>query len=345
MEHNQRSPRRILFDFSSSPVGGALRRLNAYQEIAARSEHEITFLVSSLLCSERKHANYSVFPISKSSYGRLFADGKYLERFGNRFDFRFSYGLPVYRRVASVEWLHISNVSPFRLDAAGDVLTTAKQWVLLNRLSKFAHNVDILSAESRYALDLARKALSGPKRFVVLANAPDGLTVEAHPSQSERVPAACTIGTQPYKRLSEVVRVFRSLQKRTTLDELWIIGKRYLKQRIPTGPDIYHLENLSDVELMNRLRTAEVFISSSVIENSPNAALEALLNTRQLLLSDIPPHRELLQDHGVKFSVDSDTKHLFVSNQTDTARRNSRSWIGVWNNMLETMTEALDVSQ
>lgn len=81
--------------------------------------------------------------------------------------------------------------------------------------------------------------------------------------------------------------------------QLWLLGDGNLIKecrRLARGhPNIMVLGHVSDISPY--LQSADVFVSASTSEGFPNSVLEALLCGLSLILSDIPPHRELVEKH------------------------------------------------
>jgi glycosyltransferase involved in cell wall biosynthesis len=93
--------------------------------------------------------------------------------------------------------------------------------------------------------------------------------------------------------------------------------------------DIYFAGRVSNVS--EYLRACDFYISSSVAEGMPNAALEALGSGLPVLLSDIPPHRELLKVGGeigvlyILSSIDSLSAAVEIIDNGNGSKR----WSGI----------------
>lgn len=88
----------------------------------------------------------------------------------------------------------------------------------------------------------------------------------------------------------------------------------------------------SEVELGALYRNCSLFCSASVSEGQSISVLEALAHGARCLVSDIPPHRELVDDAGMRFPVDDACElcaklaHL-VNHKADSARQRA-DWPG-----------------
>ena len=167
-----------LFNFSASPAGGGLRRL---EETAKWFDQRggATFLVHARAL--QAVAPYSqgnrYFGIRQSKLERLIADGRYLpgviREIGTP-DVYFSYGVPLFFNVGKINWLHVSNALTMTTERHGMPFKRYLELQLLgNRLVRSLRHASIASAESEYALGLLKVARGNPggeRRYVVVGN-------------------------------------------------------------------------------------------------------------------------------------------------------------------------------
>ena len=105
---------KIVFDFSSSPWGGSFRRIQAYADYFSQSDLKVLFLISSQLKqTEYVTSRVQTKIISKSNVEKILVNPDYISNIGLQSEWLFSYGIPLRRRLAENQWLHISNVLPF----------------------------------------------------------------------------------------------------------------------------------------------------------------------------------------------------------------------------------------
>lgn len=122
---------------------------------------------------------------------------------------------------------------------------------------------------------------------------------------------------------------------------LLFIGEGELDQECrdaSNSEDVYFAGRVSNVS--EYLRACDFYISSSLAEGMPNAALEALGSGLPVLLSDIPPHRELINrggDIGVLYRLSSiDSLSAAVSVIDDG--NDSMKWSGIFQIALSTFS-------
>jgi len=298
-----------LFNFSASPVGGGLRRL---EETAKWfDQHDgATFLVhAKAIGAVSRYASCNRYiGVRQTKLRRLIADGSYLPGVIREIgipDVYFSYGIPLFFGAGRINWLHVSNALTLTRDRHGMPLKRYFELQLLGkrmvRSLRYAH---IASAESEYALDLlqmVRGNAAGVRKYVVidngceeaLFNRPEGRVRADHGKY------AITVGTAPYKRLGQALAVFGSLQKkRPDLQKFKIVGnKSQIPRNVLGDARVEALgTGIGNEELYNMIEGASYYVSASGIENSSIAVTEALLLSPSVVLSDIPSHREAVRD-------------------------------------------------
>lgn len=101
----------------------------------------------------------------------------------------------------------------------------------------------------------------------------------------------------PRKRITETADAFLA----ANLDQkyqLWFIGNgecfEEYQERYRNDDSIKFLGRRNDIP--DLLNLADIFVSSSESEGLPLAVLEALATGKKVFLSDIPPHKEILDD-------------------------------------------------
>jgi glycosyltransferase involved in cell wall biosynthesis len=95
---------------------------------------------------------------------------------------------------------------------------------------------------------------------------------------------------------------------------------------------------LDDDALYRLLRDCRVFVSTSEVENSSVAVLEGLSFCSSVLLSDIPSHREMLNDESCILKTVHGRSYLLVED-VGNARDLQPSWCQV----IETMLAAMEL--
>lgn len=288
----------IIFDFSASRVGGGLRRLREYYRYFITKNYPVLFLVHPMLAHELKPAGkVEILGLARSPLGRIIADSAYVRPYAGMSPWFFSYGIPLGGRVADRNWFHVSNALPFGYrNCTVTQQARLKNWLLASRFKRGAKNVDVLSAESQFSLDLYGSTCCLPDKSLILSNGTE-LALGTGETPKVRRPYAITVGTEPYKRLDLVYEEYKAIKRSFGLERLEIIGNR---EKVPGA--ILHKDDvavtgfLSDEEYLTRYREAALFISASEIENSSNAVLEAIQAGMVCRLSCIPSHLEMFRE-------------------------------------------------
>jgi len=297
---------KYLFNFSASRGGGGLRRLLEY------SRWFNTRGGADFIVHEQTREKVSPFTgnthhfIKQSNLKRLFKDCDYIPEIIKQIgqpQIYFSYGIPVYSRVGRINWFHLSNLlAVYRKGIPLSLEIRSKMLVVGNRLKRNAGNCDVMSAESENSLNLlAEHTGFSRKRMLKLENGVDGELLEASKKcgESKKKPIMLAIGTYKYKRLRETYEVFSSLKHEKPDLELHIIG-----DPVEIPPDILKQPGVVSLgikygrqnEVYSALQEASYFITNTAAENSSVASLEGVILARESLISDIPPHRELLNE-------------------------------------------------
>lgn len=296
---------RYLFNFASSYSGGGKQILLSYLDFF-NSVGGAYFVLNSRLEDELKgqFCNNKFFFVSPGALERLFNDGSYLNRILKKyykFDFYFSYGIPIYKKIGNTNWLHISNLIP--MAPQKDYLSfwaMIKMTLLRNRLKKYSENVDVLSADSSFALELSAGELNLKNiPGKVLKNGFSLNFVDKISNKKESV--AITVGTQPYKDLRGLWAVYEDLKNRNIVERLIIIGDLDNVPKFLLGrPDVTLAGSMPHSDVLEHLARSKVYISTSLIENSSVASIEGAYLCGECFLSPIGPHREMLADLGLE---------------------------------------------
>jgi len=326
-----------LFNFSSSYSGGGLKILCSYLDFFDKNSGAY-FIVNSRLKEELSHTypNNTIFFVKVSKLKRLFNDMYYLKPILDnipRLDLYFSYGIPVYKKIARNNWFHVSNMIPIDPQANYlGALHILQMKLLGHRIKKYAKYADFLSADS---LDAANKASAfikhEIKNKVVLKNGIDGSFIKLRGRQKSKT--AITVGTQPYKDLGRLFSLYKMLQETGKVESLIIIGaQESVPNIILEDPSVLSMGTIESAQVYEELAKASIYITTSLIENSSVAALEGLYLCSHSYLSQIGPHREMLEDAQLEYeSIDIDELGPFyvVKNEVPSEYIDSISWDSV----------------
>lgn len=326
----------IIFDFSASPVGGGLKRLLAYADYFAARRKRVLFLVHPQTEEHiaGKTVKYEV--VRRRPLARLWFDPRFVSRYGGRARWFFSYGIPIYSKVGDHNWLHVSNALPFGLlGLTLDIKAFVSNFLLRERFVASADNCSVVSGESEFTLDIYRKTTGWRREFVLLRN---GMEAFESGQRSERLPQAIAVGTSAYKRLDRTCAVLERMRATRRLERLLVVGD---PEQVPLGvrrkPYVECLGILPRLEVVQLLKQSQVFVSTSEIENSSNAVLEALALGGTVVLSDIPSHRELIGSGVGQPLVVDGLRYLQIDAGTCVLDLAPYSWKKVIAHMLSTM--------
>ena len=287
----------IVFDFSSSSEGGAIKRINAYIDYFSKSPLKTLFLLHQNM-TEQIHliSGVDIKIINKNKLFRAIGITEYLGFLKEKPRWFFSYGMPLNYPVGERNWFHISNTLPLALNSLSiNSLNRYRQAILQCQLRARALRCDVVSAESQFALNLYAKITSKKYSEIILKN---GISLDPKNflrSLPETPKFAIAVGTNEYKRIALTIAVYDSIRISDQLEYLIILGDvSEVPKAFLARSDIKIVKKLNPNPYFDLLARAAVFISTSIIENSSNAVLEALALCPKLILSDIPPHQEML---------------------------------------------------
>jgi glycosyltransferase involved in cell wall biosynthesis len=326
----------IIFDFSASPVGGGLKRLLAYADHFAARKERVLFLVHPQTEEHLAGKTVKYEVVRRRPLARLWFDPRFVSRYGGRAHWFFSYGIPIYGKVGDHNWLHVSNSLPFGLlGLTLDIKAFASNFLLRERFVTSADNCSVVSGESEFTLDIYRKTTGWRRQFVLLRN---GMEALEGGDRSPRLPQAITVGTSRYKRLDRTCAVLERMQATRRLDKLLVVGDaEHIPLSVKRKPYVECLGTLPRHEVVQHVRQSQVFISTSEIENSSNAVLEALAMGGTVVLSDIPSHRELIGNSAVEPLVVDGLRYLQLDASACVLDLAPYSWNKTIFHMLSTM--------
>jgi hypothetical protein len=296
-----------LMNFSSSYIGGGSKRLIETAKCFDKSNggHFIIHQKSYNLVKEYSHNNV-FYVVNPNRIRRLFNDGHYLKNILNITgtpEIYFSYGIPVFYKIGKINWFHISNalsLTTNKIDITP--IQRLKMILLKHRILNSLDNVRIISGESEFSLNLLKSVSKNKFESTFFNVLPNGFNPCENKNIVRKVKEeehyAITIGTLKYKKLSVAFNLFRFLQKKDAkLKKFYIIGNKHdLPNEIKYNENVVVDVGSNREDLIHLLSNAEYYISASQIENSSIAALEGLIFSKYVVLSDIPPHREMLKD-------------------------------------------------
>jgi hypothetical protein len=329
------SSKNFLFNFSASSAGGGLKRLHEYSKWFNKvggSNFIISPIVNDYLTT--KYPNNKYFVVKQSNLDRIFRDQHYLKNLTTNFkqlEFYYSYGIPIYSKIAKKNWFHISNVAPFANGVEKSIKDLIRNPILKYR---FLNNLDIpnfISAESLSSFDYLPSKYKN--KFICLLNGSDD-EITGFSKDIQKQNYAVSVGTHPYKRIDRVINCFRHYRQDYGLDELLIFGNpNALNKNLLNEIDVKFLGIQDRKSVVQSIASSKLYISCSTIENSFNAASEGIFLSENSIISDIGPHRELLEDE-VKENIILNGQNMFIVKKDSLKCKNIMTWDSVINIML-----------
>lgn len=285
----------FVLDFSASWSGGGLRRLEACVRHVGMRGIKALFLVHPAASDVPRRARVCYVVLRRSAFSRFLPDVRLWRMLAGRAAVYLSYGIPISLRIGQLNCLHLTNALPFGYGACRVTMAERLKNSMLRTLFRMYQAHDMVSGESQYMLALYRSSMgwSGPQ--AVFRNGTDEELLRYRP-QPAGDRCAVTIGTQGYKRLDRVYRVYNELRSAWHLGDLVIVGDcGGIPADIARREDVCVVGLRPHPETLKLLAESAVFISASEIENSSNAVLEAVRICPESVLSSIPAHAEMLR--------------------------------------------------
>jgi len=330
----------LLFNFAASYSGGGYKRL--YEYARWFDQHGgATFIIH-----PRCHGLRSEFPanlyieVSQSTMRRAYDDCGYLRavrRQTGEPDLYYSYGIPIYWRFGKINWFHLSNVLPMaHRGVALSLYDRLRFGVLRRRIVGKLSNADIISAESRWSLGLMGVA-DDDRLFLSVNGSDDELQYMKAGAAGRKEDFAVVVGTYRHKALTDSLSVFEMLRRQNSELKLIVIGDpQPVPRRLRSTPNVMLSGVLKRPEVMSYLQRAQFYVSTTMVENSYNAASEGVCLADESYISDIGPHRELLQmTQFTEVSVPNVSRPLLHIRRADLHVDHLRTWDEVVVEMLQ----------
>lgn len=329
---------KYLLNFSVSPAGGGLKRLTGFARwfdknggagfiIHPRSQNvAVTF------------PNNSYFPVAQTKCDRIFHDCKYLKNILEKTgmpDLYYSYGIPVYSKWGKINWFHLSNVLPLYSNAIPVPFFRRMEYKYLGYLIKKNYrNADIISAESMFSLGLIK--VKDTKKLVLSVNGSDDeLGNFEKDNITENI--ATVVGTATHKALKDSYCIFQKLKQTDSKLKLVLIGdEKPIPHELRNNHDIIIKGQLAQTEVCEWLKRSRYYISTTMIENSYNAASEGIFLAEESYISDIGPHRELLKN--IRFNVvqiENVSRPIIYVKRDELSKENLKNWDAVVKDMIQ----------
>lgn len=328
-----------LFNFSASFLGGGYKRLYAYAGWFD-SHGGASFIIhpqSAGLAAEFPRNRY--YRAGRRRHHRILNDWRYVEEIvagSCTPELYYSYGIPVYRKFGRINWFHLSNVLPMRSRGIPmSLFDRIRVGFLGLQIRRNFGNADVISGESLNTLGTF-PASQREKLFLSVNGSDDEIGHFRDVRPAPKVPIATVIGTYSYKALIDSLRVFEMLKRREPALTMVIIGDRkFIPEEILGRNDVDAMGLLPRGEVIGYLTRSRYYISTTLIENSYNAASEGMVFADESFISDIGPHRELLESMPFdEISVNGVLKPILHVKRVDVLIDGLKSWDTVIAEML-----------
>tara|TARA_A100001015_G_scaffold310169_1_gene411010 strand:- start:938 stop:1936 length:999 start_codon:yes stop_codon:yes gene_type:complete len=329
----------IIFDFSSSPIGGSFRRIEAYAFFFSSSKIKTLFLLHPQ-AAERLNNKYQIEIeiIKKNFLGKFFSRNLYLNKYEGKCRWLFSYGIPIANPVGKYNWFHISNILPFSNSKISlSLFVRLKSLMLYFYILRSKSYLDIVSAESYFSLNSAKKIFN-EKILIHLNNGflKDSLIT----NQKVNKKYAICVGTAKYKRIDISFNLFLTVKEEYNIKELLILGSEKEIPRFIRNSNLVKVINkVEDNEYISLLSNSSLFISTSEIENSSVAMMEALQFSKRLILSNIPSHSEIYCAEPDKLKING-KEYLIINNSNNDVLI---KYLSDWNDIISKMLKEMKI--
>jgi hypothetical protein len=335
-----------VFNFAASYSSGGLKRLIEYAKWFSKNGG--AWFVIHPLCADLidQYPNNRYFVAKQSRFKRLYDDCGYLpallESMGAVPELYYSYGIPLYSRFGRINWFHLSNVLPIQAKGIPISLTERLTFYYLGwRFRRGFRNADVISAESNSSLHL----LDGedPRKLFLSVNGSDDELSQFQDGRIEGKENVVTVvGTHRYKALGESFRLFQMLKEKNSLLKLIILGnEHWVPKSLRDAKDVIVPGMIPRPQVIDYLRKTKIYISTTLVENSYNAASEAIVFADESYISDIGPHRELLLNMPFdRVQVPGVSRPLLHVKREDLSGANLKTWDAVVLDMIARFREA-----
>jgi hypothetical protein len=290
-------PARLVFNFSASYIGGGRKRLDAFAQWFDMRGGATFFIHPACESLRDRFPTNDYITVRVTRFQRLLSDFRHVRNATSEPpDLYYSCGIPIPYRIGRVNWLHVNNVLPLTSHhlpiTAFDRL---KRAVLGPRLRQSSKWCEVVSVMSQSSIDLLGRSFA-PRAVVSVQGSDDELaSLETKHSSVEAEPNVIVVGTWKYKALDDAFRVFNWLRSHDSDLRMQLFGPAQFVPRPLRKSSHVILRGVVDhAQLINELQSCRYYLSTTRLENAYGSAAEGIFLAPQSLISDIPPHRELL---------------------------------------------------
>jgi len=332
---------KFLFNFGVTRTGGGLKRLSEYAKWFNEKGGAWFIIHPSCAFLIKDFPNNQYFEVLQSRTQRLFKDCNYLldiEKKIGQPDLYYSYGIPIYYHFGKINWFHMSNI--LTLNSKGMGLSFFDRYIKFKllgwKMTKNYKNADIISAESRFSLSML-KSQNTQEIFLSINGSDHEINFLQNKPATEKNNMAVILGTQRYKALLDSYCIFETLKKSNKLLKLFVIGdKSSIPKQLINNESVVLTGVISQNEVIKLLKKTKYYISTTRTENSFNAASEGVIFADESYISDIAPHRELLESEPFeRVSIPHLSNSVLKIKGENIAGKNLKLWDIIITEMVE----------
>jgi hypothetical protein len=331
---------KFLFNFAASYSGGGYKRLYEYAKWFGGKGGAWFVVHENCRSLLTEFPNNRFFVVRQSRLDRLRDDCGYLAPIGHEIgqpQLYYAYGIPMYTRFGLVNWFHLSNVLPLAFKGIPvPAIDRVRLRLLGRRIRSGFASADVIAAESSYSLGLIQLG-SDQKLFLSVNGSDDELEYIRLATTESKDDIATVVGTNSHKALDDSFQVFEMLRRGNARLKLMLIGNpNDVPGRLRRQPNVIVTGLLTRAEVVNCLKRSKYYISTTLIENSYNAASEGIFIADESYISDIGPHRELLVNmHFDEVSVLNVARRLLRVRRDELMGAHLKTWSAVIEEMVE----------
>jgi len=337
---------KLLFNFAASYTYGGYKRLVEYARWFDAVGGAAFVVHKNCWHLREQFPGNRYYVVEQSRLRRLFDDCNYLRSIEDdigRPDLYYSYGIPLYYPFGTINWFHLSNVLTLKTSGAPMSPRDIFRFGYLGwRIKRGLPHADIISAESRSSLEVIERKDSG-RLFLSVNGSDEELSLVNSGKYDAAEDIVAVVGTYRYKGLPDAVRVFEMLKSEQRGLQLLIFGREDLiPARLRSKPNVVAVGNVSRASLIDVLRRSKYYVSTTYAENASNANSEGVFCAAESYISDIGPHRELLQ--GMPFDrvrVPGLSRDLLHVKRGNLSGGNLKTWDTVIVEMMARFNAAL----
>jgi hypothetical protein len=339
---------KYLFNYAVSYTGGGYKRLYEYLKWFNENGGAYFIINSNVSNLVNEFKNNKFYIVKQSVFQRIFNDCSYLSSIvkeNEKFTLYYSYGIPIYKGIAIINWFHLSNVLPLvPMKIKMSFYDSLRFYYIGIRTKIGFKKSDVISAESENSLSLINTKFKS-KLFLSVNGGDDEIAYLGNYKPQLKAEIALVIGTHWYKAVEDSYSIFLMLREKDPLLKLVIIGNdKSIPQFIKNDKNVVIINKFIErSSIIDYLKKCKYFISTTLIENSYNSISEGIGFAEESFVSDIGPHRELLRNvNKEEIKIPNNKRIFFHLLQKDVDFTILRSWDSVIVDMIKKVNKLME---